>query len=928
MSHFHGARWWKVDVHTHTPASTDFGKCTADQQQLRDTTTPADWLRAYMQAGIDAVVITDHNTGAWIDRLQAELVKLRVANDGSFRELTLFPGVEITAHGGAHILAVLPLDATTANVDQLLGAVGYRGKPGASDVAADASPVQVVEEIVAAGGVPILAHVDAPANSAFTAPGNSLGPLLRVPGLDAVEVCKLATWTPPALYVQQRLSWARLLGSDSHHLRGAAGQQFPGSHFTWVKMERPSLDGLHLAILDGDGTSIRRSDTTPDDLNRIGHAYIDHVEIREARYAGRGAPLVVELSPWLTTIIGGRGSGKSTVVELLRTALRRDSDADVPADLRSERDRFHKIPSARPDVGALRPDTQVDAYIQKDHHEYRVRWTAKGDAPAIEVKRDSAWLAEAGEVRQRFPARIFSQGQIFALASDGRALLQMISEAPEVDLAGWHARWQAEESRFLSLRARLRELEKQVGERPTVQGSLADITRKLAVFEEAEHAQVLKDYQRAQSQRRTIDDWTKQLDEAATKLQTTADRLAPPDFDLDLQLFFPENEAEAAMRTSLASSHEAVQALADRAGALAQEAREHTAAWLRDVAESPWTRQSDEVTERYKALVANLAARGVSDVGQYGLLVQQRNALEERMRSIDGLAATITGVRAEVERSLATLADLRAELSNRRARFLEMVLRDNLHVRMVIEPYGDARGAEAKFRERVARGDGKLTDEILSEDGSRGCLADLYRDLPDSPERRSAELAKRIATLKLQLETQARDPSAKGWLARHLRGQPPEVIDRLHLWFPPDDLVVTYSPSGDGRHFRSLEQGSRGQKAAAILAFLLSYGDDPIVLDQPEDDLDNELIYDLIVAQLRENKRRRQVVVVTHNPNIVVNGDADQIIIMAMTAGQCRVKVVGTLQSPDVRKDVCLVMEGGKEALEKRYRRIMGVTDV
>jgi hypothetical protein len=335
------------------------------------------------------------------------------------------------------------------------------------------------------------------------------------------------------------------------------------------------------------------------------------------------------------------------------------------------------------------------------------------------------------------------------------------------------------------------------------------------------------------------------------------------------------------------------------------------------------------VTERYKALVANLASRGVSDVGQYGVLVQQRNVLEARLRSIDSLATTITGVKAEIDRSLAMLADLRAELSTRRTQFLETVLRDNRHVRMTIQTYGgDARAAEAGFRERVARGDGKLADEILSEDGARGCLADLYRDLPASPDQRAADLAQRIAKLKQRLDAQTRDAGTSGWLARHLRAQPPEVIDRLHLWFPPDDLVVTYSPSGDGRQFRSLEQGSRGQKAAAILAFLLSYGGDPIVLDQPEDDLDNELIYDLIVAQLRENKHRRQVIVVTHNPNIVVNGDAEQIIVMAMMGGQCRIKLMGTLQSRDARKEVCLVMEGGKEALEKRYRRIMGVADV
>ena len=55
-----------------------------------------------------------------------------------------------------------------------------------------------------------------------------------------------------------------------------------------------------------------------------------------------------------------------------------------------------------------------------------------------------------------------------------------------------------------------------------------------------------------------------------------------------------------------------------------------------------------------------------------------------------------------------------------------------------------------------------------------------------------------------------------------------------------------------------------------MLAFLLAHGDEPLVLDQPEDDLDNQIIYSLVVTQMREDKLRRQIIVVTHNPNIVV----------------------------------------------------------
>jgi ATPase subunit of ABC transporter with duplicated ATPase domains len=90
----------------------------------------------------------------------------------------------------------------------------------------------------------------------------------------------------------------------------------------------------------------------------------------------------------------------------------------------------------------------------------------------------------------------------------------------------------------------------------------------------------------------------------------------------------------------------------------------------------------------------------------------------------------------------------------------------------------------------------------------------------------------------------------------HIQGLKPEQIDRIRCWFPEDSLEVKYSLK-DGDGFKPVEQGSPGQKTAALLAFILSYGNEPLILDQPEDDLDNHLIYDLIVKQLRAIKQKR-----------------------------------------------------------------------
>ncbi|MCY4050180.1 MAG: AAA family ATPase, partial [Gammaproteobacteria bacterium] len=144
----------------------------------------------------------------------------------------------------------------------------------------------------------------------------------------------------------------------------------------------------------------------------------------------------------------------------------------------------------------------------------------------------------------------------------------------------------------------------------------------------------------------------------------------------------------------------------------------------------------------------------------------------------------------------------------------------------------------------------------------------------------------------------------------------------IKCWFPDDDLHIQFSRDGGGYGWTSITQGSQGQRSAALLAFLLAFGNEPLVLDQPEDDLDNQLIYDLIVRQIRENKLRRQLIIVTHNPNIVVNGDAEMVHALEFKSGQCRVVESGALQDTSVREEVCQIMEGGLEAFSRCWNRL------
>ncbi len=110
------------------------------------------------------------------------------------------------------------------------------------------------------------------------------------------------------------------------------------------------------------------------------------------------------------------------------------------------------------------------------------------------------------------------------------------------------------------------------------------------------------------------------------------------------------------------------------------------------------------------------------------------------------------------------------------------------------------------------------------------------------------------------------------------------------------------------------------QKTTAILTFILSQGQVPLLLDQPEDDLDNRLVYELIVDRLRQAKENRQIIGITHNANIPLNGDAGYILSMNFGRKKLGFCWAVTVEHTVIKKENCDVMEGSKEAFDMRSK--------
>ncbi|WP_386340774.1 hypothetical protein O4D10_03190 [Xanthomonas citri pv. citri] len=388
---FAGARWYKFDFHTHTPASEDYGK--GPDQILLKAMSPRDWLLGFMSAGIDCVAVTDHNSGEWIDLLKSELAKLEREMPAGYRELMLFPGVEVSANNGIHILGIFDRTASSATIAGLLGAVSYRGAYGKCAIAATASAEEVVNKIAEAGGLAILAHVDCP-RGAFELSGSTLQPLLNNADLSAVELIDLG-FTSPEIYRTHKRQFTEVIGSDSHHPSGPPGSCFPGSKFTYVKMGLPALEGLRLALIDGSPHSVQRSDTAIKgfDPNVPPANWMRRISVNSAKLMGRGSKQDVDFSPWLTALVGGRGTGKSSVAHFLRGVFQRSDEFDaLPRGYppRQTYEDFVRVPASKSEQGALTDQTKVTVEFEHEGSPFRIDWdAARNSHDVFELVADS-----------------------------------------------------------------------------------------------------------------------------------------------------------------------------------------------------------------------------------------------------------------------------------------------------------------------------------------------------------------------------------------------------------------------------------------------------------------------------------------------------------------------------------------------------------
>ena len=598
--------------------------------------------------------------------------------------------------------------------------------------------------------------------------------------------------------------------------------------------------------------------------------------------------VVVPFSPQLTCIIGARGTCKSTVVESVRFAF--DSDENRIADLTRPDGMISKTLGS----GSIRcivevvEDGATSSYVidREIGSEPRVSRDGLRDSLAQDVLHD---------------IEIYSQGSLQQIASSDRPelRLQLVDRPNRLEIVG--IRREIErlvldlKAVGVELRSTRIELDRKRGEIKELDqlrselGRAVDSRPELPPSLEELHATFMRRQRLLELigeiqnvQRKVVSDAAFILRnvDSVEQLRTVAADISLPESAQVLQLLDTlraQIDSATSIRTSVADIP--VSAVAAQLSTVFEEANE----------------SYYQQRQRQQAVTEFL---------------KREDALRRRVAELEKIEREVKQLTGAFEQLQARRAEARSTIARLRDRVFEFRVQE---VDKINSEFGDVvlltvrRGAHSKpyiarLSELLAGSRTRSQEEIAQELATALPPAELLQVIEDGD-------AQRVATL-LQ-----RDLGQMNRVITFLRDHP-ELYDLEGQLFE-DSLEITMFDRGTPK---AVEHLSEGQRATALLPLILRDGSCPLIIDQPEDDLDNSFIFQVLVKNVTRLKSSRQLVFVTHNANIPVLGEAEQMVVMHMDRpDKAAPPHLGSLD--DRKADVLDLLEGGKEAFEHREQR-------
>lgn len=825
--------------------------------------------------GIEVIAVTDHY------RVDASTGLVNAARAAG---LFAFNGFEAVTKDGVHFLCLFDQDKDNV-LERFIGECGIHDTKTASPTGIlDAT--ELLNCAKKWGGICIAAHVVGEGGLLRKLSGQSR---VNAWKSDDLLACALAGPIDEAPEGVKQI----LRNKDGEHRRRRAVAVLNASDADdpedlkkdgascFIKMSNVSVEALRQAFLDPESRIRLHSDSQSE----------PHAEFVAVTWEGGFlGDTSVHFNGNLNVLVGGRGTGKSTMIESMRYTLGLEP---LGEEARKAHDGVIRY--------VLRPGTKISLLVRSHKPSARC-YTIERSVPNPPIVKD-----EAGEILTLSPrdvmpgVEVFGQHEISELSKSREKLTLLLERFVDRDptLSGRKSKLKLEmersRSRIVDVRREMKALDERLANLPGLEE-----TQKR--FQEAGLEERLKEKSLLIREERVFANVVERLDpmralhsELVGWLPLDAAFVSPKALDglPNAAILSEIGEIFGTLSTKLKeTADELATALAEADSAIAG-------------TKARWEEKRKTVEETYETLLREL-----------------------QKSKIDG--AEFIRLRKQIE-ELRPLRDKKETLKR------DLVSHE-AHRRKLLSEWEDTKASEYReFQSAAKNVSRKLRDRVRVEvtmAGNREPLEQLLREVGGNL---SAALERLRSLDQLSLpEFAERCREGKEALIKHY-GLPTGSADRIaqadldmfmrieELDLPATTKIeLNTAADGESPTWQTLESLSTGQKATAVLLLLLLESEAPLVVDQPEDDLDNRFITEGVVPIMRQEKRRRQFVFSTHNANIPVLGDAELILGLAASGegreGHAKIapEHMGSIDSKPVRELVEDILEGGKDAFEMR----------
>lgn len=870
-----GAQFYTADLHIHSHgASHDVDDASMTVETIIDEA---------VKHHLGIVAITDHNT---IQNTQRSIDHA----EQYVGRLLVLAGVEITTAHGHLLVYFAPTEV--ARLNTFLGRIEIEGA-GMEESHTKMSMSDVIREAERQGGVCVAAHIDRKTGFEQFARGypNWKKDILGSSGLCGVEVADSTNlnWysitdegTPNgaerkkllATRKEAKAALAHIQSSDAHTLQDF--QECARSRrLTRIKLDTLTFESLRTALADPDARVKPQADLPP------GVAAILGIHVQGGFLNGE----TYHFSDNMNCFIGGRGTGKSTALKCLTYAL-------------GVNDQIEEYGNC--------PDTILVYCRDAQGIEYRYQRMRGEIEPTVHVKYQGQ-ITEAPV--DSFRIEYYGQGDLARVAEDPLKNAHLFQEF--LDRHTGITEHQGRETTIVEELegngSQLRPLETQEATRAQKEKELKGCDEKLelakkgklkeiaasqeAIGAEKAFVKALQDVQALYRKGTNLKKFVRNYETIASQFGTFTGA--------------PESEARFTAIQELLSDTNAY--LLEQEKAINRRLREVSSKLSRELTQlGPVHGAMDQ---KNAAAISSLQKAGLSaSIADHRRTIQRRGQLAKEIATLNGKRPELKRLRKERTELLHQLEEERERVSRERRKQLAEI---NRHLKRVIDDYTvvvlyDPEGLYDSYLELVQQTmQGSWFPE---ESAKRLCqnttpqkLAAFVRNGDDAAITKvvgggkewGEEIVRRFQPLATfhQLEVTAKPmrPTIR-------------IVTKTH---PPKDIPVT--------------QLSDGQKNTIFLTIaMLAESAVPLVIDQPEDDLDNAFIFSSVVQMLRNVKEQRQVFVVTHNANIAVLGDAELLLPMRRTGEQGGSLDLGSIDREETKHEVQRILEGGELAFLRR----------